>query len=54
MDNRDKNYVKILEEMQKKNPNIVLPSMGIINNEVKVNINGKDYIKKDNQVKEEK
>ena len=49
---KDKSYIELLEEAQKKNPNIVLPSMGIIKNEIKVNVNGKDYIKKGNNVKE--
>ncbi len=53
MDNSDdKSYIKILEEAQKKIPNVVLPSMGIINNEVKVNIDGKDYVKNSDNVKE--
>ena len=52
VDDKDKSYIKILEEAQKKIPNIILPSMGIIDNEKKIDINGKDYIKKDNNVKE--
>ncbi len=50
--NKDDSYIKILEEAQKKLSGVVIPSMGIMNNEVKVDINGKDYIKKDNNVKE--
>ena len=46
MDNKDKNYIKILEEAQKSNPGIVLPSMGILDNSKKVDIKGKDYIKR--------
>ncbi len=52
MGNKEKSYIKILEDAQKRNPNIVLPSMGILNNETKVNVNGKDYIRKDKSVKE--
>jgi len=42
----DKNYIEILKEAQKKMPGLVLPSMGMIDNEVHVEINGSDYIKK--------
>ena len=46
MDSKDKNFIKVLDEAQKKNPNIVLPSMGILDNSKKVDIKGKDYIKR--------
>lgn len=37
--------IKKIESVQKEFPNIVLPSMGIVNNEKKIEIDGKDYIK---------
>ena len=49
MDNKDKkveNLIKALENVQKEFPNLVLPNMGIIDNEKKVEIYGKDYLKK--------
>lgn len=46
---KEKNYMELLEETQKKMPNIILPSMGMIDNEIHVEINGKDYIKKSNE-----
>ena len=55
MDNKNKEeetktYIDILKEATKSLPNIVLPSMGIIDNEKKIDIEAKDYfIKKDNQ-----
>ena len=52
VDDKEKSYIEILEDAQKKIPNVVLPSMGILNNEIKVDVNGKDYVKKDNNVKE--
>ncbi len=48
----DESLIKKIEKVQKELPNIVLPNMGIINNEKKVEINGKDYIKH-KEVKEE-
>ncbi len=55
MDNKNKEeesktYIDILKEASKEMPNIALPSMGIIDNEKKIDIEAKDYlIKKDNQ-----
>ncbi len=55
MDNKNKDeetktYIDILKEAIQKVPNINLPSMGIIDNEKKLDIEAKDYfIKKDNQ-----
>lgn len=40
------NYIQILTEAKKNMPNLVLPSMGMIDNDIKVNIDGKDYIGK--------
>lgn len=42
---KEETLIKKIEKVQKELPNIILPSMGIINNEKKVEINGKDYIK---------
>lgn len=54
MDNNsdEKNLVQILEDLQKEFPDLVLPNMGIIDNEEKININAKDYLK-DKSVREE-
>ena len=41
-----KNYIEILKEAQEKMPGIVIPSMGMIDNEFQIEIDGKDYIKK--------
>ena len=53
MDNKvnENNYIEILEIAQKKLSGIVLPSMGLLNNEVKVNINGSEFLnqKKDGE-----
>ena len=55
MDNKNKEeevktYIEIIKEATKEIPNITLPSMGIIDNEKKIDIEAKDYlIKKDNQ-----
>ncbi len=46
MNKEDKSYIDILKEAQAKFPNMVLPSMGMINNEVTVPIQGSDYIRK--------
>lgn len=44
-DNDNKTLIKTLEDVQKEFPELVLPNMGIIDNEKKVEINGKDYLK---------
>ncbi len=45
-----KSYIDILKEASQKYPNLILPSMGIIDNEKKLNIEVKDcFIEKDNQ-----
>ena len=41
---KDENLIKILKDCQKEFPNLVIPNMGIIDNEKKIEINGKDYI----------
>ncbi len=42
-----KSYIDILNDALKELPNIVLPSMGMIDNEEKVDIDGMDYFIKD-------
>ena len=55
MDNKNKeeefkSYIDIIKEASEKIPNLILPSMGIIDNEKKIDIDAKDYlIKKSNQ-----
>ena len=54
MDNEKKDesktYIDILKKASEELPNITLPSMGIIDNEKKLDIEAKDYfIKKNNQ-----
>lgn len=34
----EENYMEVLKEAQQKLPNIILPSMGILDNEVKIDI----------------
>ena len=41
----EKSYIELLKEVQKENPNLILPSLGMIEDQNKVDINGKDYIK---------
>lgn len=41
----EKSYIELLKEIQKENPNLILPSMGMLEDQNKVDINGKDYIK---------
>lgn len=47
MDNQDKedNFLETLKHLQENMPNITLPTMGLIDNNTKVDINGSDYIK---------
>ncbi len=56
MDNKkgdsNESIIKVLEDVQKDFPGLVLPNMGIINNEEEVIIDGKDYLK-DGNIKEE-
>ena len=48
---KEENYIKVLTEAQSELPNIILPSMGLINNIKDIQINGKDYL---NSSKEDK
>ena len=53
MNNKDDNLLKILRDEQKKMPNIILPSMGLVDNTQKINIDSNKYIfnKNDNDFK---
>ena len=44
MNNKDDNVLKILRDEQKKMPNIILPSMGLVDNTKKINIDSNKYI----------
>ncbi|MBR3161913.1 MAG: hypothetical protein IKF19_04205 [Bacilli bacterium] len=48
----NKPLIKVLQEVQKDFSNLVLPNMGIIDNEKKIEINGKDFLK-NKSIKEE-
>lgn len=46
-DNKDKleeNIIEEIEKLQKEFPNLVLPSMGLVQNKDDIAIDGKDYI----------
>ena len=43
-DNEEKSIIKELEEIQKKLENIVLPTMGMIENDSKINIDNEQFI----------
>ena len=43
-DNEEKSIIKELEEIQKKLENIVLPTMGMIENDNKIEINNEQFI----------
>ena len=44
----NKEYEELVKDLKKELPNIVLPSMGIIDDDVDININGKDFVKVNN------
>ena len=46
MDNKEKSIIEELKEIQSKIPNIVLPTMGILDNDNKLNINNEEFINK--------
>lgn len=44
----EKGYIEILNEVQETMPELVLPSMGMLNNELEVKIDGGEFfVKKD-------
>lgn len=45
MVDEEKSYLDYVKEIQKELPNIILPSMGMLDNEERIDINGMDYIK---------
>lgn len=47
-DYEDQSYIDILKEAQEKIPNVILPSMGLIHNEISVDIHSKDFFNKNN------
>lgn len=40
----EEEYFELMKVIQKELPNIVLPSMGMLDEVIKIDINGKDYI----------
>ena len=50
MDNKEKSIIEELKEIQNSLPNIVLPTMGILENDNKLTINNESFI---NQKKSE-
>lgn len=48
MDNEEKSIIKELEDIQKNLSNIVIPSMGMIENNTKLEINNKEFINQEN------
>ena len=48
MSDIEKSVIKKLEDIQKNIPNIIIPSMGMIENDINVKINNEDYINKKN------
>ena len=47
MDNQEKSIIKELEDIQKGLKNIILPSMGMIENDIKIEINNEEFINKE-------
>lgn len=45
IDNDNKTIIKKIKELEEELPNLTIPTMGIINTENNVDVNGKDYIK---------
>ena len=48
MDKEEKSIIKELEDIQKNIPNIIIPSMGMLENDINIKINNEDYINKKN------
>jgi len=48
MDKEEKSIIKELEDIQKKLPNIIIPTMGMIENNTKIEIKNEQFINKDN------
>ena len=52
MDNEEKSIIRELEEIQKKIPQIIIPSMGMIENNIKIEINNEEFINQETMSKE--
>ena len=48
IDDKEKSVIKKLEDIQKNIPNIIIPSMGMLENNINVEINNENYINKEN------
>lgn len=48
MSDVEKSVIKKLEDIQKNIPNIIIPSMGMLENDINIKINNEDYINKEN------
>ena len=48
MSDVEKSIIKKLEDIQKNIPNIIIPSMGMLENDINIKINNEDYINKEN------
>ena len=46
MDNKEKSIIEELKDIQKSLPNVVLPTMGILENDNKLVINNEEFINK--------
>ena len=46
MADKEKSIIKELEEIQESLDNIIIPSMGMLDNDIKLDINNDDYINK--------
>ena len=44
MDNKEKSIIEELKEIQASLPNIILPTMGMIENDNKIEINNEQFI----------
>lgn len=52
MDNEEKSIIKELEDIQKKMPSIIIPSMGMLDNNIKIEINNEEFINLETMSKE--
>lgn len=48
IDDVQKEYEKLVSEIKKELPNIVLPSMGMLDDSIIIDIDGKNFIVNDN------
>ena len=52
MNNEEKSIIRELEDIQKNLPNIIIPSMGMLENNIKVEINNEEFINQETKSKE--